>query len=774
MASAAAHEAQGVDYDPQEHLGCYVFTPHATSAAIEAQRAPKRRRTSGGKGGRQKSKAAIAQEKGPSVEDGAEKTLPFPRLFDGNESLEAVELRWQSYNKLWEEQEGRTNAILTSVNEKMMSEVSNFVRNAAPERYDGKIPTAVILVGPNIASHGPLFSQLATRIQYDEKIGPVVELSSKDASNLKGVLKKLIRDATQEDQGLDDEDDVPTGKKQQGGPKLLNYDLQILQNWCFERPGMKVTVAVQDTDAFDSGILSDLVSLFSAYLDRIPFVLLLGVATSVEIFHEKVPKSILRLMRGEKFDVERAEECLAKIFNDATIGTDSILRLGPSLSTFLLARQKDHTQSIQAFVAALKYAYMSHFYANPLSVFLAFLNDPDEANSILQPEHVEAVRNLPSFRRFVEDKLEAEDTIEVRALLEDDDYVKSAILTACSECRDYTHNLSQTLKVLEVARGCMANQSNRIPRHELYSKALLGELEASPIVRDLLLSIRKMGSANLLGLIDKVTALEEDEDTGAAHDNDNNIPSFDLPNRLIPLRERVAELIEESKKANLNSEFGLSVADNVRATVVSKRVQLSEKKSSLTKEEEEYGKLVQLICDEFEAYFARGLRGLAEVLLNEVFFYDLLAPHRDVFAPRSRHAIERALSRPQDYLGCTCCTDPNETESADTGQYTSGESILPSMPTTSILYKLYLESGPLINTFDLWSAFYSVVGGSNVGEGGGGSGTGEEEEEVGISISREAAQALFYQSLAELRFLGFVKHSKKKTDHLAKVAWKGL
>ena len=90
-------------------------------------------------------------------------------------------------------------------------------------------------------------------------------------------------------------------------------------------------------------------------------MLLLGVATSVEIFHEKLPKSILRLMRGEKFDVERAEECLAKIFNDATIGEESILRLGPSLSSFLLGRQKDHTQSIQSFVAALKVWKLMHF-----------------------------------------------------------------------------------------------------------------------------------------------------------------------------------------------------------------------------------------------------------------------------------------------------------------------------------------------------------------------------------------------------------------------------
>lgn len=128
--------------------------------------------------------------------------------------------------------------------------------------YDGKVPTAVILVGPNIASHGPLFNQLATRIQINERIGPAVVLSSKDATNLKGVLKKLIKDATQEDQGLDDEEDTVVTKKTQGA-KLLNYDLQILQNWCQEptHEGLKVTVAIQDTEAFDSNILSDLVSL---------------------------------------------------------------------------------------------------------------------------------------------------------------------------------------------------------------------------------------------------------------------------------------------------------------------------------------------------------------------------------------------------------------------------------------------------------------------------------------------------------------------------------
>lgn len=92
----------------------------------------------------------------------------------------------------------------------------------------------------------------------------------------------------------------------------------------------------------------------SSYLDRIPFVLLIGIATSVDIFHEKLPKSTIRLMRGDKFDVERAEECLAQIFNDSMTSDLSVLRLGASVCDFLLERYRDHTQSIQAFIAALK------------------------------------------------------------------------------------------------------------------------------------------------------------------------------------------------------------------------------------------------------------------------------------------------------------------------------------------------------------------------------------------------------------------------------------
>lgn len=35
-------------------------------------------------------------------------------------------------------------------------------------------------------------------------------------------------------------------------------------------------------------------------------------------------------------------------------------------------------------------------------------------------------------------------------------------------------------------------------------------------------------------------------------------------------------------------------------------------------------------------------------------------------------------------------------------------------------------------------------------------------------------RALYYRSIAELKFMGFIKPTRKRVDHLQKLAWKGL
>jgi origin recognition complex subunit 3 len=133
-------------------------------------------------------------------------------------------------------------------------------------------------------------------------------------------------------------------------------------------------------------------------------VLLFGVATSTDLFHEKLPKAAIQLMQGAKFDVTADDELFDEIFR-ASLTKKSSLFLGPNLCDVMVARQTEQVQSVQGYINGLKvsiwhnsllipqYAYMSHFFANPLSVLLTH-----QAESLLQDEHLQAIRHLQSFR----------------------------------------------------------------------------------------------------------------------------------------------------------------------------------------------------------------------------------------------------------------------------------------------------------------------------------------------------------------------------------------
>lgn len=202
-----------------------------------------------------------------------------------------------------------------------------------------------------------------------------------------------------------------------------------------------------------------------------------------------------------------------------------------------------------------------------------------------------------------------------------------------------------------------------------------------------------MNSASLLKLLDTVLIIPI---------------ASDLHADLTSLRTKIHSLVGETT-TSLTSEFDTATS-SLRGTAVSKKIQLSEQKAGLTKKDSAYSKLVQEVHGQFEDYFADMLRGTEDLFLHEVFFFDDLALHKDVFAPAPRDTVEQALSKASDFLGCECCEPDIAEDSVE-------ESVLKgSNPPTSILYQLYLESGALINGFDLWSAFYSVIAGVDADE----------------------------------------------------------
>lgn len=260
---------------------------------------------------------------------------------------------------------------------------------------------------------------------------------------------------------------------------------------------------------------------------------------------------------------------------------------------------------------------------------------------------------------------------------------------------------------------------------ELSIRALSGELRDSSLLEDLLAAFRRLDSGKieqLLPLLPKsLTKLPDFQDILA------NFESLsEAHNGPEPLR---------SEYDSQNSVIG--------TTISKQRIKLNTGKTKLPDECIKYTEIIDRFHTMLGSYLESTLVCPQELPLHEAFLLDMRSPIREVFAPRARFALERALSHPFDYLMFT---------SQDTERKISAQ-----QPATSILYQLYLESGALVNMHDLWQAFYAVF-----------------ESEQGNGCDERMTMALFYRALSELRALGMLKHSRKKMDHVAKSAWMGL
>ncbi|ROW16090.1 hypothetical protein VPNG_01926 [Cytospora leucostoma] len=622
--------------------------------------------------------------------------------------------------------------VLRASNRSTLDAVASFAREA-PAVEPTKIPAALIVTGPNIASQDLLFEQLA------ESLGPsvqgrVVRLRSAEAPNLKVTLKKIIRDVTRQAAEDDRDGELAVGKD---GRKYLDYDLEALCAHLRTHESKQVIVAFQDSEAFDTGLISDLVTLFSSWKDRISFTLLFGIATSVELFQARLLKSTSQHLYGAQFGVVQTSSVLESVFKAAVAHGANPLIIGPSLLSSLVERQ-------QSQVAGIQYAYMCHFYGNPLSILLVGGGKP-------QPEHLEALRNLPSFRAHIEETIEAGIRELPRLLLDDDVYLLAEQRkTASSVTARWETQLLRSLSLLQASEllqdDFITTYINAISDGiNLQAEDSMLDLvkrkspdEISPLVERLLTTI-KNGNREL--------GISGWSSEGKA-----------LVQELSKVLEEIATLQSQAQsKGKMLRNQHSAQGRALRTTVVAQKVQLSKDESSLTSEDKAFtelvDKLVVLIAD------ATACQSADAILFHELWMYESRSPHKDVFIPRPGTVFERALSRPHDYLACACCSTANAGNAS-------------TLPVTSILYHLYEEAGALVNVADLWSAFYALVGaGEDNNDDDDPKPRSKTKKPVNNGYDERTSLVLFYQGLAELKAMGFVKATKKRADHIAKSKW---
>ena len=288
--------------------------------------------------------------------------------------------------------------------------------------------------------------------------------------------------------------------------------------------------------------------------------------------------------------------------------------------------------------------------------------------------------------RYAQTLIERKEYEKLKTLLDNDDSLRDFVGHELQHCQQALQAILTAMNMLFLIQSSLTLKT-LTPWSEIYISAMRTELAGSAIFEDIMASTKKLPSDSMGELLDDLAGMS-------------------VPDELATLRTELDQLTDHLKDPGVPLRSAYDIHhETLRTTVVAQKVSLSKNTSTLSTQDNAYTKIVDRIYSTLCTYFQTTLINPRDLFLNEILVFDSKSPHREVFAPKPRSAIERALSSPHDYLGCDCC------EGSEGG-------LSATQPATAIVYQLYLESGAVINTADLWSAFWTIVGGDGVEDEG--------------------------------------------------------
>ncbi|KAK6366216.1 Origin recognition complex subunit 3 [Exophiala oligosperma] len=713
-------DAEEVYVDDNAHTGCYIFRSTDNEQQDELDQRPKKRR-----------------KIGASSHDAVNKDEAFtwPRLLGGQESPEGPHLRQQLFEAVWAEQQAKIDAVTGRVDETFVDEMLEYMRNYEVEKSDGRIGTGLVVSTHGRDAYKDLFRGWENG-HSPTSTDLLIRLQPSHAPSLQIALKNIIRFALSQRQGMDEYNTFLAANK---GMIPMSFDLELLHRYSIKHDVNRVLVFVSDIEAFDTGVFSELVATFSSWTDRIPFVLFIEISTTIALFESRLSRSTINQLDARVFESLHADNQNDPLFEIyATIqdsGADVFI--GPSTVGVLAELAQDQSCTTETLLRALKYVFMSHFFANPLSVLLRS-NTDTVSPGVLSLAQI--LRNTPGFRAHCEHLANGTKAQRqrLRALLSSDATLETESIQCLRAGRERMRSMLTTVTstrfVYQHLHGTTTMSSFEVQTELLAS---LPDLSQSEIFNDIETTIRSMGTfkdfqdfiSAISEALEDLNAFEPDlEDYGT----DQSIPTLSSIRDELQLDLRNRDL-SELTNAFLN--------------------------------------LLNCYIQSRTTYTHAGPEAIPwTTFMAEAYIYNLKSPLNAIVHPRTRYALERALTRPSDYLGCDCCM-PDKGAVLDKT----------TLPPTCLLLSMLNEAGTVINVRDLWDAFRGVVapslGYSGTEQNGDKDSEGNEEglEDMDEATERKAL-ALFYRSVAELRHLGLIRQSKRKpgVDCVAKTAWMGL
>lgn len=709
-----------------------------------------------------------------------------------------VEPWYVAYKTSWKKVDNKLKDLTLQTYNTVLTNIVNYIKecydNKEIDLYENVVPTATLLTGVNQPDHCVQFTALTDKLR-SEVTPHIATVYSQDSPNVKNIVENIVWQFVNDQNELDvsmlsDDLELSPNRPKPTKFRKSHCTMSYLKSWyetlynkgespskTKKSPTKKkrtlragnnsLVIVVPDFERFNSDVLQDLILIVSAYIAILPIVLVFGVATSVSALHKSFPYHVSSKLMIRVFQSHSSTSYLNQVLEEIFLTENCPFHVSGKAFELLTDVFLFYDFSVTGFVQGIKYCMMEHYYANNIKALCCPKEEVSEAIAKLNSENLEQVRRLPSFRPYVE----SQDARKRIDLLEDDEFLRKSLSIILSDYHEYIRNFHVVLRILlafvkELPRSPLGKQLR-----EIYSLCTSKSLTETTEYKECIQMVSFQSKNELLeNLKSAIKTLNHSSSQRNLRTKSGLYsPLKSSPSKLNSprkTRERAKSTVDSitmeltgflhqidaaSLQANSRKDDTEDMELENQNHVKLNRQELKEKLFKAMKEDKVQSEF-EIVRASFVAHltqlFKQHLQPPTTQALHELMVFSDVASVRKQIIGSPRGAIHTALNNPQVYLQCECCSLP------------SSDAILPTLPDVCIAYKLHRECGKLINLYDWLQAFLTVVDPVD-----------PDESEDERRVVKPIMQARFTRAVAELQFLGFIKPSKRKTDHVMRLTW---
>ncbi|KAL4623974.1 origin recognition complex subunit 3 [Arapaima gigas] len=680
---------------------------------------------------------------------------------DGSDDVENGKLRFQLCQSLWQKMKEDIECMQEDLNKKMLDGFLEFIRKSAASFWSrgdswtsqmraNEIPTAALVLGVNMPDHSITFESMIVQLQAS--LTPfIVSVQAKECGALKQLMQKVLQRLMGTNITVDeDEAETELGVHNNELPqKRVNCSLDALCDWyrtATKKPsgksprkrrscsqsefpqGPPVVVIFRDLEAFSPQVLQDFILICSQYVQQVPLVFVFGIATSPSTIQRMLPHSVSSLLCIELFQSLSCTQHLATIIDKLVLTSKFPFKISAKVLQVLVGIFLYHDFSVCNFLKGLQLSMLDHFHSQPLSMLCCQKQDALLHAQQLSHQDVERIRQLPSFMRYVE-KQEPEKQVQ---LLTSDERVKEVCQKLLKDLRSYHKNFYPVLRCLHVLTSILPKYPLGKQIRELYVLCLEKNVWETQEYESAMQLIRMLAKDALVTSLQKCVDILKCCKSKKLKEEGQQLQGLTATFQKL-----------DSKIIPVDSKY-VSMVNNHFLTL------LAMKECRRTRRKTPYEILRNHVVDYIDSLVKTHLCLPESQPLYEVWYYSSSGTVRRHLNATPRTSIQTALSNPYCYL-------QNEALKNESGVISS------TAPDICIIYKLHLECGRLINLYDWLEAYITVATAAE----------GKDLSAMEGGKVDKLKHARFIRGVSELEFLGFVKSTRKKTDHVARLTWGG-